>query len=288
MKQIFEKINELFDEYLKTLNLENTENARLAIEEKIILTVWKANKNYREYSVEVVKVVKACLKSFSEKADARKNEGKFSNYLFGSLKKSIGTTKGKESLEQKTGLSISDEDHELIRTINKCIKSLLKMDPLLDENAIIGKVAVILKEDESEIRSLISLAKSASLELEIHNDEDDGTVLVEEIYGDMVDKNPIEDWFASLKALEKALLLIDSEWKKKPDQMLSELLTVFLLENGLKKEICAHSFLNKEILNDYFKNHKLTERQKIAEKYGLTKSAASKILSRFLEKIREK
>ena len=170
MEQIFEKINELFDEYLKTLNLANTETAKLAIEEKIILTVWKANKNYREYSVEVIEKVKESLKYFPD-SKARKNGGEFSKYLFNSLQNSIGSTKGEESLEQKTGLSISDEDQKLIRKINKCIKRLLKMDPLLDNDAIIGKVAAILKKDESEITDLLNLAKTTALGLEMQNHE---------------------------------------------------------------------------------------------------------------------
>ena len=83
---------------------------------------------------------------------------------------------------------------------------------------------------------------------------------------------------------------IQDAWEKKRDPMLSELLTVKVLDANLNIENMEnYTFLNKEIYDNFLKDpeHKLPEDSEIAEKYGLTKSAASKKLSRFWEPIRK-
>lgn len=290
MDEIFKKINELYEEYANISDAENTEREKLGKRQKIIAIVWQSKKNYKEHSLEVVKTVIYSLKDFPDSDDCKKEGVPFSQYLIFSLDKAINTAKGEEALEQRTGLSISDSDHRKIRRINQCIKVLLRMNPLLNENAIIEKVAATLKEEESEIRSLIRLAKSASLELEIHNDEDDGSLLIEEIHEDMVEKNPVEESYILHEKAEKILSLIDSEFGKKSDPMLSELLTVFILKQDFNvKDLVKYAFINREICATYSKGpeHKLPEDSEIAEKYGKSKSAASKKLSRFFEPFKE-
>lgn len=288
MDEIFNKINELYEEYANISDAENAEKEKLGKRQKIIAIVWQSKKNYKERSLEVVKTVIDSLKDFPDSDDCKKEGVLFSQYLIFSLNKVINTAKGEEALEQRTGLSISDSDHRKIRRINQCIKVLLRMNPLLEGNAIIEKVAATLKEDKSEIRSLIRLAKSASLELEIHNDEDDETVLVEETHGDMVEKNPVEEICILHERAEKILSYIDSEWKKKSDPMLSELLTVFILKQDFNvKDLVKYAFIDKKICAAYSKdpNHNLPQDQEIAKKYEKDKSIASRARKEFLTKI---
>ena len=298
MEQIFKKINELFDEYLKTLKLENTETAKVSIEQKIIIAVWKSNKNYGEYSVEVVETVKEALKYYFPNSEAFKEGISFSQYLFGSLKKTINTSKEKTNLADKNGGEhISDDKYRRVKKVKNFFEEVRKIHGTkhpdqedLKDSFIIEKAILALGMEEEEIWECLKMSKAATMGTESPNEDDDGMTLIEEQIDNIVDKNPIESMFASLEAMEQTLSLIDSEWEKNPSPILSELLTVFVLENGLKKDCSDYSFLNKEILNDYFKNpdHKLPEQQEIAEKYGLTKAGASKILSRFWEKIRKK
>ena len=293
MEQIFKKINELFDEYLKILDLENTENAKMAIEQKIYLAVWDAKKKYREYSVEVIETVKEALKYYFPNSEAFKQGIPFSQYLFFSLGNSISTSEEKTNLaDQNGGQHISDDKYRRIKKVKIFFEDIRKTfpDQHLEDCDIIEKAVLALGMDEDEIRECLKMSKAATTGTENPNEDDDSTTLIEEQFDDIVDNNSIETMFASHEALEQTLSLLDSEWKKKSDPMLSELLTVFALENGLTKEYSDYSFLNKEILDDYFKDpdYKLPEQQEIAEKYDQTKSAASKLLSRFWEKIRKK
>ena len=112
----------------------------------------------------------------------------------------------------------------------------------------------------------------------------------EEIHEDTVEKNPVEDSCILHERAEKILSYIDSEWKKKSDPMLSELLTIFILEKDFNiKDLVKYTFINKEICAAYSKDHdhNLPQDQEIAAKHGLTKSAVSKKLSRFFEPFKE-
>ena len=233
MEQIFEKINALFCEYLKAVSLDNTENARLAIEQKIIGMVWQSNKNYREYSVEVVEKVKESLKYFS-KSDACKNGGNFSNYLYFSISAAIKDTKSKESLEGNNG-GISMPDN-VVKDIKK-IRNLKKMFPDMDDVEFILKVSEILKMKDSKIKHLLAVMNSSTCGIEIKNQKTGDVVFLPDIL-ETSNADPLFKEVANQEMTnsESLLSLIEKAWKKKPDPMLSELLTIKVLDANLNVE----------------------------------------------------
>ena len=291
MEQIFEKINELFDKYLKTLNLENTENAKLSIEQKITLAVWDSNKNYREFSVEVVETVREALKYFPN-SEAFKNGAPFSKYLFFSLGNSISTSEEKAKLADRNGWQyISDDKYRRVKRVKKVFDDIRKMYPDQDlkDSFIIEKAEEILDMDEDEIWECLKMSKAATKGDEASN-ENGETFSIFDTLWDGIEKDPMESELIKQEMLEVAFPKILEDWNaiKKEDvaAMLSELLTVKLLEFGFDiDELAGYAFINKEICEIHSENpqSELLEFQKIAEKYGLTKSAASQRLSRFLK-----
>ena len=291
MEQIFEKINELFDEYLKTLNLENTENAKLSIEQKITLAVWDSNKNYREFSVEVVETVREALKYFPN-SEAFKNGAPFSKYLFFSLGNSINTSKEKDDFaDTNGGFYISDDKYRRIKKVKKVCDDIRKMypDQDLQESFIIEKAEEILDMDEDEILECLKMSKATTTGGDLENDDGDKFSIFDTMLeGD--DKNPLESALVAIEQVESVLRTIQKVWEKKPDQMLSELLTVEILRANLDIDNMEdYTFLNKEIYNAYLADpeRKLPEESEIAEKYGMTKSAASKKLYRIRESLKK-
>ena len=297
MEQIFEKINELFDEYLKTLNLENTGNAKLSIKEKITLAVWESNKNYKNFSVEVVETVGEALKYYFPNSDAFKEGIPFSQYLFGSLKNSINTRSEKDDFADKNGgLYISDDKYRRIKKVKNFFEDIRKIHRKnypdqedLKESFIIEKAVLALGMDEEEIRECLKMSKASTKGDEVSNEEGETFSIFDTLW-DGIDLNPSENEFIAKEKRECILNKIQKEWEKKSDPMLSELLTVEILGANLDIEnMESYSFLNKEIYAKFLKDpeHKLPENSEIAEKYGVTKSAASKKLSRFFESLKK-
>ncbi len=111
--------------------------------------------------------------------------------------------------------------------------------------------------------------------------------------------------------LQKLIPKIQKEWKKHPDQMLSEILTVLLLKldfnieevyrrlyqatlqnlllYGFNTEILMnYTFINKELLDAYSADHDYEpDFKEIVKKYNVDKSTVSKKLSRFFEPLKD-
>ena len=293
MEQIFEKIDELFDKYLKTINLENTENAKLSIEQKITLVVWDSNKNYRESSVEVVETVREALKYFPN-SDAFKNGAPFSKYLFFSLGNSISTSEEKEDLANKNGWQyISDDKYRQIRKVKKFFNDFQRIHPdqYFEDSFIVEIACQTLKMDEEKVWECVKMWRASTKGDEASN-EDGETFSIFDTFWDGIEKDPTESELIKQERWGAVFPKILKDWNaiKKEDvaAMLSELLTVKLLGLGFDiDELAGYAFINKEICEIYSENpqSELLEYQKIAEKYGLTKSAASQRLDRFLKNL---
>lgn len=291
MEQIFEKINTLFYEYLKTLNLENTESAKMSIEQKISIEVWKSNPAYREYAVEVIETARESLKYFPN-SEAFKKGVPFSKYLFASLGNSISTSEEKEALANKNGgLYISDDKYRRVKKVKKFFEDVRKMypDQNFDDDSLIEKAEEFLGMEENEIRECLKMSKAATTGGDLENEEGDKiSVFDTMLEGD--DTNPLESGLVAKEQLESVLRAIQKMWEKKPDPMLSELLTVEILRANLDIEnMEEYTFLDKEICKACLADleRKLPEDSEIAEKYGMTKSAASKKLYRIRESLKK-
>lgn len=145
--------------------------------------------------------------------------------------------------------------------------------------------------------------------LETTNDEGETfsilDTLLEDGDTDPLGKNLIKE------DLQKLIPKIQEEWKKNPDQMLSEILTVFLLkmEFDLKEvyrrlyratlqnlllygfnleTLMNYTFIDKELLDAYSSDHDFKpDFKEIVTKYNVDKSTVSKKLSRFFEPFKD-
>ena len=290
MENIYTKINSLFQEYMLAAALENTENVRLSIEQKLISAVWESNSIYKEYSVEVIEKVKESLVAFP-KSEACRNGGQFSKYVCRAIANAINSDKEREVLERNNGgMHIPDNVLKEIRKIRNLRKNLQRFSPDVDISAdmLVEKAVATLGMDEKDVRSLLEIASSATTGLDTPINKESGSVSLKDVIPD--EQPSFADGLIRQDTLRSFFMLIDEHWKKKSDPMLSELLTVFVLENcsDLEKEHLNHAFFDRKILDAYFgdSDNELPEYQDIAEKYGQTKSAASKTLSRFWENIK--
>ncbi len=289
MEEVFNKINELYAEYAKFSAAGNTENAIKSLEEKIIIEVWKSQKKYKEFSVEVVETVRDALKCYSSPdSDAFKEEGfSFSQYLFGSLENSINTRREKDDFADKNAGNTTTD--YLVKQINN-FKKVQKKHPDLDEESLVKEAAQELKIKESKIRIILRIIRASTTGTETTNE--DGEVFLNPDIQKNSDRNPLENWLIDKEKREIILPEFQKEWEKtKSNAMLSELLTVTVLECGFRfEDLESCSFINKEIRDAYFAENserKLPQNQEIAEKYGFTKSAATQARKRFLEKVAE-
>ena len=289
MEETFCKINALYAEYEKVSVMENTESRQLKIKQQIMETVWKSKRKYYEENdcaLEVTNAVISCLKSFPKSA-ARENGGQFSAYLYDSLKRAVGTSREKEELADKNaGNKTSDY---LVRQIHK-LKKFRKEHPDLDNESLVKEASRELNIKESKIRNILKIISASTSGTEQTNEE--GEEFANPDIQEFDDSNPLESWLIGKERRELILQKSKEEWeKKKPDAMLSELLTVTFLECGFGFEkLNKYDFIDKKILNAFFdgKNGcELPQGNEIAGKYGTTKSAASKKLYRFLESVKE-
>jgi hypothetical protein len=287
MEETFNKINALYAEYAKFSAAGNTENAIKSIEEKIIIEVWKSQKKYKEFPVEVVEKVRYALLKYFHDSDDFEEEISFSQYLFGLLKKSINTSREKDDFADKNaGNTITDY---LVEQINE-FKKVQKKYPDLDEESIVKKATQELKIKESKIRIILKIIRASTSGTETTNE--DGEVFLNPDIQENSDRNPLENWLIDKEKREIILTEFQKEWEKgKSNPMLSELITVTVLECGFRfEDLENYSFINKEIRDAYFvenSKRKLPQNQEIAEKYGFTKSAATQARKRFLEKVKD-
>lgn len=226
--------------------------------------------SYGEYPDKVLEKVGSCLKKTFETGEA------FRKYLCKSINNMIGSLLKKQTLEEKNG-GITVSEYTL--KMNSKLEDVLKgINPELKGEAFIKEVTKELgvKKESTAIRHLNIMAA--------------GSIDIEKV--PLTDKAPSpEKEQVSREERINILCKIEAEWNKKPDKMLSELLTVCVLDMfEMEKEDLDYDFIDHTILDDYFalKNYRFPEAQEIAEKYGYTdKSSATQKLKRFGEKIKE-
>lgn len=265
MEKIFEKINELYEEYQSAIDRgENIETAIKGFKWKIVLAaltpkgasqdsdlkVKEIKKSaYGEYVDEVRKVVIDCLKWFPE-SETRKNGAPFSRYLFNSLKKAINTAKGEEIQEHANtiGLEKTNDEGETFSILDTLLedndtdpleKSLMKKDL----QKLIPKIQEEWKKDHDQMLSEILTVLLLKMEFDL-----------EEVYHRL--------YRATLQNL---------------------------LSYGFKTEILMnYTFIDKELLDAYSADHDYKpDFTEIVTKYNVDKSTVSKKLSRFFEPFKD-
>ena len=265
MEKTFEKINKLYEEYQRAIDLgENIEVAIKGFTWKIVLAaltpkgasqdsdlnVKEIKKSaYGKYVDEVRKVVIDCLKWFPE-SETRKNGAPFSKYLFKSLENAINTAKGEEIQEHvnTTELEKTNDEGETFSILDTLLedndtdplgKSLIKEDL----QKLIPKIQEEWKKDHDQMLSEILTVLLLKMEFDL-------TDIYRRLY----------------RATLQNLLLY-----------------------GFNYEILMnYTFIDKELLDAYSADHDFKpDFKEIVTKYNVDKSTVSKKLSRFFEPFKE-
>ena len=265
----YRNINELYEQYIKAQDDDRETFLQGIIEETLKLKYRRFGReiSYGEYPIEVAKKVRYCLKY--------KDKVYFSRFLCNSINRMIGSLIQKQTLEEKNG-GITISEYTLKK--NRKLKDVLnRINPDLKGEAFIKEVTKELgvKKESTAIRHLNIMTA--------------GSIDIEKAALSGKSASPEKEQVSREEKIN-TLCKIEAVWNKKPDdKMLSELLTVCVLDMfDMEKDDLDYDFIDRTILNDYFAqmNYRFPEAQEIAEKYGYTdKSAATKKLKRFGEKI---
>ena len=273
-QQHYRNINDLYALYAQA-NDSDRETILLIIQEEALKLKYRkygTEIGYGDYSDKVVNKVATCMKSFPISKACGKRVP-FSKYLCNAINNMIGSILKKQALEDKNG-GISMTEYQ--QRMNSKLKDILKgINPDLNGESFIEEVTKKLrvKKRSTTIRHLQNMTATT---IDIENAAVTGKAA-----------QPEKELVSRETMMEK-LRKIDAAWKKKHNKMLSELLTVCMLDIfDMEKNDLDYDFIDRTILDDYFdlQTYRFPEEQEIAEKHGFTKSAAAQKLTRFGKKI---
>ncbi len=243
----------------------------------------------------MVKTAIYCIQKYSE----YDNYEGFSAYATKSIKNKLSTCEIDSSFQESTGgMHVSDNFKKVqssLKRLYKSFSSLRKSNTSEEElnNCFVEYASKYLNIEAYVVIDFLNLKKTTRIEKE--NSEDDSYDITD-IFGGSNTYSP-EKICEQNETNNEILSKINDEWnKQKKDSklLMSELLTLFIIEALEKKylnieftSLEPYSFINRKMLKIYFFNHdeEVPTQQQIGGKYGLTKSAVSKKLSRFFEKI---
>lgn len=295
----FDKINSLYLDYLKALNCPDNEVLLLQIKEKIVVAFWKALQKASSITLEMIEHTDVLVQKIYYCMDECKdyeNPFCFSKYTYASVKRALGAKVDTEQFEIKSGMHISDSENRKRKKIENAYKQFKSFNSN-DLNAFIEYATNHLGFEKTEVEEYLFPKRSVSLFAQSKNDDE---YCVVDKYVDSTKAIDNAEVVASTDQLKERLKLIDELWlKQKIDSkpILSELLTRELLADFKKNTVSASlieilkkpSFICKEMVEVFFNdlNYKLPTQQEIGQKYGITKSAASVKLTRFIDKLKK-
>lgn len=295
----FDKINSLYLEYLRAIDTPNNDNLVLQIKQKIVVAFWKTLKKTSkitpkmiEHTDVLVKTIYRCL----DKCQQNNNPFCFSKYTFDSIKKALGAKANIEEFERKSGMHITDPENRKRKRIENTIKQF-NIYNSGDKSKFIEYAVNCLGLSKQDIEEYLYPKQTTSAYVQSENDEE---YFIPDQYVDKTKVVDIGDVIGSSEEFVKQLEAIDTLWleqKEDAQKILSELLTRELLTSSVNYKVSYSEiellkqakFICKEMLEPFFdnQNYILPTQQEIGIKYGITKSAASKKLSRFIEKLKE-
>ena len=296
----FDKINSLYLDYLKALNSPNNGTLLLQIKEKIVVAFWKTLQKASSITAEMiehtdvlVKTIYRCL----DKCEEFNNPTCFCKITFDAIKKALGAKANTEEFERKSGMHITDPENRKRRKIEKAFKQFNSYKSG-DLNKFIEYAVNYLGLKKEDVVEYLFPKQATSAFAQNENNEE---YFIPDQYVDKTKVVDIGNEIGSAEELKKQLDAIDALWieqKEDAKTILSELLTRELLarciDNKLsysEKEMLKQAkFICKEMFETFFDDikYKLPTQQEIGEKYGITKSAVSVKLKRFMERLKER
>ncbi len=296
----FDKINSLYLDYLKALECPHNEVLLLQLKEKIVVAFWKTLQKASSITSEMIEHTDVMIQKIyycMDECAKYENQLCFSKYTFTSIKKALGTKVDTEQFEIKSGMHISDSENRKRRKIENAYKQFMSFNSN-DLNAFIEYATNHLGFEKSEVEEYLFPKQSVPLFAESNNDDE---YCIADQYVDTTKVIDNAEVISSTEQLEHQFKAIDSLWLKQKEDarpILSELLTRELLsdfKSNRVSEIVIETlknpqFICKEMVEYFFNDleYQLPTQQEIGQKYGITKSAASVKLKRFIEKLKER
>jgi len=296
----FAKTEELFLIYKGALSQEKNDSLLEQTKDKIVIQFWKIiqktksiSSEMKEHSDLVVKKVITCLATYSDKAPEE-----FCKLTYASIIKALKGNADTESFETKSGMHITDPENRKRKRIEKAYKQFITFKSN-DKNSFIEYAISYLGFDREDLEEYLYPKQTISLFAQSKSDSDDEYCIADK-YVDSSKSNDSGEIQNSIEQLQEHFKAIDNLWIKQKDDarpILSELLTRELLadfKNNTVSDTVIDTlkqphFVCKQMVELFFSNINfiLPTHQEIGQKYGITKSAASVKLTRFIEKLKK-
>lgn len=297
----FDKINSLYLNYLEALKCPNNENLILQIKEKIVVTFWKTlqktssiTKNMIEHTDVLVQKIYYCI----DKCVDFKDPFCFSKYTYKSIKNALGAKADAEEFEINSGMHITDPENRKRKRIEKAYKQFNSFNSK-DINEFIEYAVNHLGFSKEDVEEYLFPKQAVSLFVQSNTDSNDEYCIIDTYIDSLKNENNVE-MISSIDQLQEQLKTIDTLWLKQKNDarpILSELLTRELLDDFKKNTVSnavidilkQSNFICKPMIETFFDDitFQIPTLQEIGQKYGITKSAASVKLTRFIEKLKE-
>lgn len=291
----YSKIDALYISYIQALNQSNNQDFILQTRQKIIVTFWKILKKAKSVTPEMsehtelmIDKIDYCLEHFHEET----NSG-FGKYTYTSVLRALKMrAEETQFAEVNGGMSISDNTNRKRRKILKLYR-LFQENKKGTEKEFISYALSCIDCSEEEIITAIHPYEVTGI---VVNNEDGDEVFLTDLLPMPSFEGEQEKLYQSTEIINEKLIQIDRLWMKQKESakpFLSELLTREILYSNqhevVLRKLANFEFICKEMLREYLSNrdYKLVTQQEIADKYGITKSGASKKLSRFIEDLKD-
>lgn len=268
--------------------------------------------NDDNYSDIVVEEIINALDSY-ESSSSKEKGYQFSYFVCINIRQEIGKERSKAYVSvNHGGTEVSDYEATMTRRILKKDKELQKMG-IYDEEKRNQKLAVLLDIGIETVQKYIALGKNQTTSTEL--EKDGRTYSKLDLENNLQERNfitPESEYIVNEMKEQIPLMLneMESIFLKKPDVKTAELLAISILEyfepyrknyimsgyplSGfcpiLRELISKYSCIDSKITTSFFTDpdYVLPTRKDITDKYGLDKSAATQILTRFREKLKDK
>lgn len=297
----FDKINSLYLNYLEALKCPNNENLIFQIKEKIVVTFWKTlqktasiTQNMIEHTDVLVQKIYYCI----DKCVDFNDPFCFSKYTYKSIKNALGAKADAEEFEINSGMHITDPENRKRKRIEKAYKQFNSFNSK-DINEFIEYAVNHLGFSKEDVEEYLFPKQAVSLFVQSKTDSNDEYCIIDTYIDSLKNENNVE-MISSIDQLQEQLKTIDTLWLKQKNDarpILSELLTRELLDDFKKNTVSnavidilkQSNFICKPMIETFFDDitFQIPTLQEIGQKYGITKSAASVKLTRFIEKLKE-
>lgn len=297
----FAKAAGLFQTYKYALSQKNNASLLEQTKDKIVVQFWKIiqkSKNMttemKEHSDLIVKAIINCLKTYPDKEPEE-----FCKLTYASIAKALRGKEETNSFEEKSGMHITDSENKKRKRILNAYKQFQSFNSG-NKKEFIEYAIEYLGFEREDLEEYLYPKQSVSLYARSKNDTEDEYCVVDK-YTDTTTDNDYSETMESERRLYSQLDEINVLWKQQKDDarnVLSDLITRELLSDYVRSNVSEKmiavllkpDFICKEMVRSFFNDndYNLPTQQTIGQKYGLTKSAASVKLTRFLEKLKKR